>query len=101
MRSAFPERESAIEAKMRAFVLRLGCLFLKWPPTSGSSGWPDRIVLCPGGRVFFVEVKRPGGKVTPLQAHRHEQLRSLGHTVLVLGDTPEWTDALRDEIMNV
>ena len=44
----------------------------------GTAGMPDRLLLLPGGRILFVEVKAPGKKPHPLQKHRHEQLRALG-----------------------
>ena len=56
----------------------------KW--NSGSSGWPDRIVLLPDGKIGFVEVKAPGEKPRKLQVHRHEQLRALVYKVFVLDD---------------
>lgn len=47
-------------------------------------GWPDRIVLLPGGVFLFVELKRPvGGKFEPLQERVHAKLRRLGFTVMV------------------
>lgn len=47
-------------------------------------GWPDRVVLLPGGLVLFVELKRPvGGKFEPLQERIHGKLRLLGFTVMV------------------
>ena len=49
----------------------------KW--NSGTSGWPDRIVLLPDGKFGFVEVKAPGEEPRPLQLHRHKQLRQLGY----------------------
>lgn len=39
----------------------------------GRRGVPDRIVIRPGG-VAFVEVKRKGGRVSPLQLRRIEEL---------------------------
>ena len=39
----------------------------------GRRGVPDRIVIRPGG-VAFVEVKRKGGRVSPLQIRRIEEL---------------------------
>jgi hypothetical protein len=45
---------------------------------------PDRLVLLPGGRVAFVEVKAPGEQPRPLQLARHRLLRRLGFKVYVL-----------------
>ena len=45
---------------------------------------PDRIILAPGGRVFFVEMKRPGGKLRPLQVQNAKVFRGLGHPVSVI-----------------
>ena len=42
------------------------------------SGFPDRTVLCPGARVFFVEFKRKGKKQSPVQKIVMELLRSVG-----------------------
>lgn len=48
------------------------------------TGLPDRMVLLPGGRVFFVEVKTTGKKPTAVQKLVHEKLRRLGFTVHVI-----------------
>ena len=50
----------------------------------GFDGMPDRIVLLPGGRMGFVEVKVPGKVPRPLQEARHRMLRNLGFKVFVL-----------------
>ena len=52
----------------------------------GSSGWPDRLVLIPGGIPIFIELKRPGGKLRKLQRHRHKTLRGLGYEVKTYSD---------------
>ena len=44
----------------------------------GCSGVPDRIVILPGGRIGFLELKAPGGIPRPEQVHRIRQLRALG-----------------------
>ncbi len=45
-------------------------------------GWPDRIVLLPGGILAFIELKRPkGGEFEPLQLRTHAMLRRLGFKV--------------------
>ena len=47
-----------------------------------NKGIPDRLVLLPGGRVSFVETKRPdGGRVSPMQRLTHARLRKLGFRV--------------------
>lgn len=88
-------KEKDIEQQLRSEVKRRGGLCEKW--TSGTVGWPDRIVLLPDGKVGFVEVKRPGGKPRAIQLHRHYQLRQLGHKVFVL-DHPGQIGGILDEI---
>ena len=43
----------------------------------GFDGMPDRLVLLPGGKIGFVEVKAPGKEPRPLQVARHGLLRRL------------------------
>jgi hypothetical protein len=49
---------------------------------------PDRIVLMPGGRIWFVELKTTGKKPTPRQEFVIGWLRKLGFEVWVI-DTQE------------
>ena len=79
--------EKMIEQKLVRAVKKEGGLCLKFV-SPGMDGMPDRIILMPGGRIAFVEVKAPGKKPRPLQVCRHEQLRELGFEVFVL-DRPE------------
>lgn len=60
-------------------------------------GMPDRLVLLPGGKIGFVEVKAPGKEPRPLQVARHGLLRRLGFKVYVL-DAPEQIGGILDEI---
>lgn len=78
-------REKTIEQKFRAAVKAAGGLALKFT-SPGFDGVPDRIVLLPGGKMAFVEVKAPGEKPRPLQLARHRLLRRLGFRVYVLDD---------------
>ena len=39
--------------------------------------------MLPGGRVLFVELKREGGVLKPLQAHELARLQALGCTAVV------------------
>ncbi len=63
----------------------------------GIDGMPDRLVLLPGGRLAFAELKASGKKPRPLQLARHRQLRKLGFAVYVIDGTEEIGGVL-DEI---
>ena len=63
----------------------------------GFDGMPDRLVLLPGGKIGFVEVKAPGKEPRPLEVARHGLLRRLGFKVYVL-DAPEQIGGILDEI---
>lgn len=70
--------EKDIERKLTGLVERHKGLCLKWV-CPGWSGVPDRIILLPGGRVIFAELKRPrGGKVSELQRWWAHRLKVLG-----------------------
>ena len=89
-------REKKIEEKLTKMVHQRGGLAPKFT-SPGFDGMPDRIVLMPGGRMAFVEVKRPGEKPRPLQKARHRMLRRLGFKVYVL-DSVEKIERIIDEI---
>ena len=77
--------ERFIEQKLVARVKREGGLCPKFV-SPGSDGWPDRLVLMPGGKIAFVELKATGEKPRPLQLQRHAQLRDLGFSVFVIDE---------------
>lgn len=76
-------REKVIEQQLVEAVKNAGGLCPKFA-SPGFDGMPDRIVLLPGSKAAFVEVKSPGKKPRPLQLKRHDQLRRLGFQVYVL-----------------
>ena len=80
-------REKYMEQRLVREVKKRGGLCEKW--NSGSSGWPDRLVLLPDGKFGLVKVKASGKKPRVLQEHRHGQLRALGYKVFVLADVGE------------
>ena len=88
--------ERIIETKLTRATKAMGGLALKFI-SPGYDGVPDRIVLFPGGRIAFVEVKAPGEKPRPLQLSRHRLLRRLGFRVYVL-DAAEQIGGILDEI---
>ena len=48
----------------------------------GFNGVPDRIVLVPMGRIYFVETKAPGKKLRKLQEWVRGLIQELGFVVL-------------------
>lgn len=62
-----------------------------------TKGFPDRIIMLPGGKVGFLELKRPGGKPTKLQKHWLKQLDALG-CVASVADTKEAVVAFMDDL---
>lgn len=90
-------REKDIESKLSRTVKKAGGIAPKFV-SPGLDGMPDRLVLLPGGRMGFVEVKAPGERPRPLQEARHRLLRSLGYRVFVLDD-PGQIEGIINEIM--
>lgn len=70
-------REKEIELDLRRTVERHGGWALKFI-SPGMDGVPDRIVLLPGGKLIFVELKAPAKSLRSLQQKRKEQLEALG-----------------------
>ncbi len=79
-------REASVEAAFVRLLRRHGLPSLKLN-VAGQRGWPDRLVLLPGGEVVFVELKRPGGKARKLQEHVHKRLAALGFRIAVCDDS--------------
>ena len=88
-------REKEIEMKLVRAVKGMGGICPKWV-SPGFDGVPDRIILLPGGRLAFAELKAPGKKPRPLQAARIEQLRGLGVQVYVIDHTEQIGGALNE-----
>ena len=89
-------REKTIEQKLVNATKNEGGLAPKFV-RPGFDGMPDRLVLLPGGKIGFVEVKAPGKEPRPLQVARHKLIRRLGFKVYVLDD-PEQIGGILDEI---
>lgn len=71
-------RESLLERRLVREIERIGGLAPKWT-SPGQRGVPDRIVILPGGRTVYVEMKAPGRTLGPLQEHWKRKLERLGH----------------------
>lgn len=86
--------ERSVEQQCIREARRRGGAALKLVPM-GLRGFPDRTVLLPGGRIGFMETKRPGGKPRALQKWWHKKLGHLGFHVGV-PDSPKAVNDLFD-----
>lgn len=77
--------EKVLEKKLKSEVEKLGGLALKFS-SSFNTGYPDRVVLFPGGKTYWVELKSTGKKPTKLQVHRMKELTRLEHLCFVIDD---------------
>lgn len=93
--------EKEVERALVEMIKKRGGYCLKWV-CPGWAGVPDRIILLPGGRVIFAEVKRPkGGKLSKLQVLWAETLKRLGFLHVVPRNKDDVADlaAYIDEIL--
>ncbi|MBP3038077.1 VRR-NUC domain-containing protein [Bacillaceae bacterium Marseille-Q3522] len=83
-------RERDIEQYLRAEVKKAGGKAYKWE-SPGNDGVPDRIVIFPGNRIYFIELKAPGKKPRPLQLKKINELLAFSCEVEVI-DSRELVD---------
>ena len=89
-------REKNIESKLVKAVKNMGGLAPKFT-SPGLDGVPDRLVLLPGGKIAFIELKTPGKELRPLQVRRKKQLEALGFLVYCI-DSPGQIGGIIHEI---
>jgi hypothetical protein len=88
-------REAEVEAYLVGSVERLGGKTAKLT-VRGQRGWPDRLVLLPGGIVLFVELKRPkGGVMSAVQKEMHIKIWQLGARVCRVNTIEQIDELLR------
>nr|WP_270471885.1 VRR-NUC domain-containing protein [Hungatella hathewayi] len=75
--------EKDIEKILVNEVKKLGGRAYKWV-SPGNDGVPDRIVILPGMRPVFVELKTEKGQLSALQKVQIKRLQELGQEVEVL-----------------
>ena len=89
-------RENVIERALAFEVKKRGGMAFKFN-SMGCNGVPDRLVLLPGSRIAFIEVKAPGEVMRPLQRRRKRQIEVLGFPVYCL-DSKEGIQVIHDEV---
>ena len=70
-------REKEIEKYLVNRAAEMGGRALKFV-SPGCTGVPDRLVILPGGKIGFLELKAPGKKLRKEQYHRIRRLWDLG-----------------------
>lgn len=73
--------ESKIESYLKKEVEKLNGMCLKF--TSSIRGVPDRIVLLPENRIYFVELKQENGRLSKVQKYIHKRFEKMGIHVYV------------------
>jgi len=88
--------ERSIEAAIGKHAKKLGCLYIKMDPTH-ARGIPDRLVVGPGGRVLWMEVKNENGRLAAAQVEwGHLLAETLGHSHVVVWSTEEGVNAINE-----
>lgn len=77
------ESEKVLEKKLVSEVKKLGGIALKFWGVS-ITGFPDRFVLMPGGRLYLVELKSTGKSLSPRQQIVKKFLEEMGFAVEVI-----------------
>lgn len=86
-------REREVESYLATKLKRHGLVGIKFIPDQ-MNGMPDRVILLPGSRVLWVELKTKGGKLSEIQKLRHAELKKLGQDVVVV-----WSKEQVDELV--
>lgn len=80
--------EHHVESKLRAEIIKLGGKCLKFT-SPGTSGVFDRLIIMPHNDVWFVELKRPGGTLDPLQEVFLRDMQLLGTNITIIENYDE------------
>jgi len=86
--------ERDIERYLVRRVAERGGVAYKWV-SPGRVGVADRIVLLPGNVVWFVELKTPTGKLSPLQQVFAADMRRMGMNYIVIRSKGEVDELLQ------
>lgn len=76
-------KESQIERAITLYAKSLGCLCYKIV-SPGRAGIPDRLLLLPNGKSFFMEIKKPSGKLSALQVNEIKRINKHNHDAVVV-----------------
>lgn len=93
--------EKTVVDKIRKYLLSLpGCYVFKVHGSQFTTGQPD-LIGCLEGKTFCLEVKRPGGRATPLQLKRLREWGEAGAMVGVVTSVEEVKNVLGQKAESV
>jgi hypothetical protein len=93
--------ELSVEQYLARCVKARGGWAIKLIPWA-QAGLPDRMVLLPGGKMYFVELKSEKGRLRPAQHMVRRKLRLLGWSVHVLNSksqVDEWFEHITGRLI--
>ena len=80
-----PEKEKNYETYLMRECTKRDWLCLKGL-VQNRKGWPDRTIITTNRLIVFCEVKRPKGRIAPLQTRTMEMLRKRGIHAFIVRD---------------
>lgn len=86
--------EKKIEKELKKRVEDIGGISIKLV-SQYQNGIPDRLVILPEGRVYFIELKTDKGRLSDLQIYQQNRLRRLKQNVRTI-----WTCEDIEEFMS-
>lgn len=91
--------ESTLEQAARKHIRSLGGQCYKWV-CPGENGVPDRICILPGGKIIFIELKRPGRKdgMSARQKKIFRILKALGCKAWRIDNLEDLKERLQNEV---
>jgi hypothetical protein len=88
-------REAQVEKKLVKEVEKRGGICYKFVSPS-NPGVPDRIVITPDGRVIFVELKAPFGRMSNIQKWQKARMLERGADVRVVYGLEQVEELVRE-----
>ena len=87
--------EKNVEAHLVKSVRRIGGIAYKFV-SPAHRGVADRVVVLPGGAVWFVELKAEGGRLSPLQQVFQSEMARLGQNYACLWSKDHVDEWIKD-----
>ena len=87
--------EKSIERYLVDLVSRLGGICLKYS-NPNMVGYPDRVVLLPGGVTIWIELKSAGRHVTKIQQIRIADMAAMGHKIFIADNEEDINEIIRN-----